>query len=80
MKDNDYVLQWSFKQRCWHIETVDDMLRSNLRAFAENRELEYIPVAIGITHKTANELSRMLEASGSQAGKDIAEKWGPWRQ
>ncbi len=41
-----YVLEWSFKQRCFHIDLLADSLAINLAAFREMRPTEYIPLAI----------------------------------
>ncbi len=40
------VVEWSHNQRCFHIETVTDALQMNLRAFHEQRPLDYIPLGI----------------------------------
>lgn len=42
-----WVLLWSQSQNALHIETVGDMQRSNLDAFAENRRMDYVMLAIG---------------------------------
>ena len=39
-------LCWSFSQCAPHIEDEDEGLRTNLRAFAENRPVDYVPIAV----------------------------------
>jgi hypothetical protein len=39
-------LCWSFSQCAPHIESEADGLRSNIRAFLENRAVDYVPIAV----------------------------------
>jgi hypothetical protein len=39
-------LCWSFRQACPHIEREAEGLRVNLEAFALNRPVDYVPIAI----------------------------------
>jgi len=41
------VLLWSQQQGHLHIESLDAMLASHMRAFVEDRSLQYIPLLIG---------------------------------
>ena len=42
-----WVLMWSQQQGMLHIETLAEMLRSNLRAFIANRSMDFVPLFIG---------------------------------
>ncbi|MGB3069805.1 MAG: hypothetical protein WBC18_14720 [Ottowia sp.] len=42
-----WVLSWSQKQGLLHIERLHDMYRLHIQAFHDDRNLEYIPLAIG---------------------------------
>ncbi len=45
--NHPYALLWSQSQCAMHIEPVMDMLTENRRACAENRRMDYVPIAIG---------------------------------
>lgn len=42
-----WVLLWSQSQCALHIEPVSAMLRSNRRAYREDRRMDYVPIFIG---------------------------------
>jgi hypothetical protein len=42
------VLEYSPTQRCFHVQTVGEMLKKNIRVFKEGRVTDY--VCIGIFH------------------------------
>jgi hypothetical protein len=42
-----WVLLWSQSQNALHIEKVGDMQRTNIDAFAENRRMDYVMLAMG---------------------------------
>jgi len=42
-----WVLLWSQSQNALHVETVDDMLTANRKAYSEDRRMDYVPVCIG---------------------------------
>lgn len=42
-----WVLLWSASQCAFHIESVADMLDANRSAFAEDRRMDYVPLAVG---------------------------------
>lgn len=42
-----WVLLWSQKQGHLHIERLHDMFTSHIRAYREDRDLQYIPLLIG---------------------------------
>lgn len=42
-----YVLEWSKKSNCFHIQPLSDMLASNQRLFIENIGGDYIVIMAG---------------------------------
>lgn len=42
-----WALLWSRSQNALHIESLSDMQRANLDAFADNRRMDYVPLQIG---------------------------------
>ena len=53
LRGTAYVLEYSFSQRCFHVETLAEALETNARAFAENRRVDYIPLGIYPTREAA---------------------------
>lgn len=47
MPPETWVLLWSQSQNALHVEQVEDMLRSNRRAYTENRRMDYVPLVFG---------------------------------
>ncbi|MBL9116696.1 MAG: hypothetical protein JNJ83_16935 [Verrucomicrobiaceae bacterium] len=41
-----HVVEWSFEQKCFHIQGFEESLRCNLRSFMENRPTSYMIVAL----------------------------------
>lgn len=39
-------LCWSSRQACLHIESEAEGLQTNIRAFQENRPVDYVPIAV----------------------------------
>lgn len=42
-----HVMLWSQSQCALHIEPVEAMLRSNARAYRDDRRMDYVPLYIG---------------------------------
>lgn len=42
-----YALLWSQSQCALHIEPIEDMLAENRQAFADDRRMDYVPIAFG---------------------------------
>lgn len=67
---NHHVVLWSFRQKFFHIETVEDMIVRHWNAFANNRELEYIPVYFCQTHNQAQDFTKSIletKCAGAEA-------------
>lgn len=75
MTNETYVLLWSQSQCALHIESVKDMLQENARAFANDRRMDYVPLAFGTQdecHANAERIRGTLHVrqearAGSQA-------------
>lgn len=44
---SDYALLWSQSQGAMHIEPIADMLDQNREACADDRRMDYVPIAFG---------------------------------
>ncbi len=44
---DQWVLLWSQSQCALHIEPAVSMIKSNLRAYAEDRRMDYVPLFMG---------------------------------
>jgi len=63
MKDQ-YVLEWSQQQNAFHIQTLDNLLKTNAKCFAANKAHQYMTLLIGSEDecsKAANELRDTLK-------------------
>jgi len=59
--DNIYVLEWSYSQRCFHIDTLKRSLKINTTSFYENFDNVWLIVGIFNTQEEAYHLLHMLE-------------------
>lgn len=55
-----WVLEWSFRQKCFHVTSVDEMLSINLAAFKNNRGLQFIPIGVFDSSKAAHDAAEKL--------------------
>lgn len=53
---------WSPQQQCVHLERERDALEINLRAFALNRVVEYVPLAIFDSQDEARKFLSQIQA------------------
>lgn len=71
-----HVLLWSRSQSALHIEPLDQMLRSNRRAYISNQGTDYVPIHLGsddechkaseIARQTMSDRQRDRSAAGGQ--------------
>ncbi len=75
--DNLCLVEWSFKQRCFHIGSVADALDINVRAFRAMRRMDFIPLGIYSSHAKAHaaceQFSKWRARRGKGGGKRGAE-------
>lgn len=64
-----WVLLWSQRQNCFHIERVRHMLAANRRAYAEDRSMDYAPVFIG-TDQACHMLADTLRGTITRREED----------
>lgn len=57
-----YVVEYSVRQRCFHVEQVAEMLATNRQVFADMRAVDYIPLAFAQMRDEADELYRQFVA------------------
>lgn len=74
-----YVLEWSQKQKCFHIETLDEMQKRNFAAFRENRNTEYIPIMLCESRKDAHKFADKFMLIDCESVKAMNRKWGNFK-
>lgn len=47
MSDKQYVLEWSKKANCFHIQPIENTLASNQKCFIEERSHDYLILMVG---------------------------------
>ena len=59
--DEPHVVEWSFDQGCFHIQSLAGALQCNLRSFLENRRTSYMPLLICPSSSEAHEACAQLQ-------------------
>ena len=57
-----FVVEWNRKQKHFQIQTLGEILKSNLLAAVNRRASGYVPVAIAHTENEALKISKLIEA------------------
>ncbi len=57
-----YVITWSTSQKCFHIETIKQMLATNQHAFKHKSELDFIVLGFAATNEAAQAIADTLRA------------------
>lgn len=57
-----FVVEWSRKQKQVQIQALGSILKGNLLAAVNGRDLGYVPVAIANTEAEALEMSKIISA------------------
>jgi hypothetical protein len=57
-----FVVEWNARQKRFHIQTLGEILKSNLLAAVNGRDSGYVPVAIANTDGEALEMSKLIRA------------------
>jgi hypothetical protein len=70
------VLLWSQSQNAFHVERVQDMMRSNRSAYSDDRRMDYVPIFMGersscfdLAEKLRNTVKARAEARIEQAAQ-----------
>ena len=50
-----YVVNWSERQKCFHVETVEEMLLRNRLNFDQSSEVDFVPLSFAATSTEAHE-------------------------
>ena len=51
---SSFVVEWSFSQRCFHVERIGEALQHNLDAFRRHCGADYVPLGVYPTREAAN--------------------------
>ena len=57
-----FVVEWNARQKKFHIQTLDEILKSNLLAAVNGRASGYVPVAIAHKEREALEIAKLIGA------------------
>lgn len=60
-----WVAEYSVSQGCFHIHTVESMMKKNLSAIVERRSSDYLPFAVC---KNSDEANRACDLLGKKLG------------
>jgi hypothetical protein len=58
-----FVVEWNRKQKHFQIQTLGEILKSNLLATINKRDRGYIPVAIASTEGEALKMSKLIDSN-----------------
>ncbi|MFZ4765333.1 MAG: hypothetical protein ACOYMN_10305 [Roseimicrobium sp.] len=61
-----HVVEWSFEQKCFHVQSLADSLRCNLDSFLENRPTSYMQIALCRSHSEASAVCGTLQGIRDQ--------------
>jgi hypothetical protein len=50
-----WVTNWSERQKCFHVETLEEMLLRNRRNFERSVEVDFVPLSFAASITEANE-------------------------
>ena len=70
-----WVLEWSMEQECFHVQTVDEMIKSNMESLIYNRKTQYVPIYFCATISDAHAFSKKLSNMDCKSMSGMAEKW-----
>ena len=65
-----FVVEWNATQREFHIQTLGEILKSNLVSAVNGRASGYVPVAIAHTEREALEMAKLIEAKIKKLRRD----------
>ena len=65
------VLEWSFKQKCFHIHGVFDMLVKNARCFVNGGHTDYVPIGVFKSSEEASAAAMVFRRKRPDATRDF---------
>jgi hypothetical protein len=54
---HDYVVNWSEHQKCFHIETIEEMFLRTRENFERGAAIDFVPIAFAASFKDADEIA-----------------------
>jgi hypothetical protein len=57
-----FVVEWNRRQKQFQIQALGEILKSNLKAAVNGRDLGYVPVAIANTEDEALKMLKLIKA------------------
>jgi len=59
LTDQSWVIEWSHKQQCFHVDTLSNSMRNNRQNYYNEKGNDYIPLLVC---ESIEEASRKIEA------------------
>lgn len=63
MKNKTYTVEWSEKQQCFHVDTLDAIMQKNTEMFINKINNEFSLLGLFNSHEAAHEFVRELRAN-----------------
>lgn len=54
-RPESYVVNWRERYKCFHVETLEEMLLRNRRNFEQSVEVDFVPITFAASITEANE-------------------------
>ena len=64
-RPESYVVNWRERQKCFHVETVEEMLLRNRRNFEQSVEVDFVPITFAASITEANEAAEKFDRYGA---------------
>jgi hypothetical protein len=56
-----FAVNWNARQKKLHVQTLGEILKSNLLAAVNGRDSGYVPIVIAHTEREAFEMAKLIE-------------------
>jgi len=56
-----FAVNWNARQKKLHVQTLGEILKSNLLAAVNGRDSGYVPIVIAHTEREAFEMTKLIE-------------------
>ncbi|WP_405127961.1 hypothetical protein [Pseudoalteromonas sp. PB2-1] len=72
--NSNWVVLWSEQQQCFHYETVEKMLESNISSFKRCKPNQYVPLAFFKSDKDARQAIKKLKQFRADLEGDVFDE------
>lgn len=71
MSNETFAVLWSNNQKCFHVETVRAMLKTNMNAFRDGTGLDYVVLGFADTQREASKMVEELDEMRSEVKSSV---------